>query len=1217
MTDQSKEKQPLIKKKASLDEASEYAENIINTVREPLIILDQDLRVVTASRSFYEFFKVKPDETEGQLIYNLGNDQWDIPTLRELLETILPQKTTFDNYEVEHDFATIGKRIMLLNARQIKRALGKERIILLAIEDITERKQLESLLVATEEQYRRLFETASDGIVLLEKSEGKITQTNPATEKLLGYSEKESVGKKLQDIGVLLDENDFRTTMQNLNKSGILNYRDVKVETKYGQNVDTEIYLVDRAKLVQCNIRDITEHKKAENALWESEEKYRWVLNNITDLIAVMDMNLRFTYVSPSIMRMRGYTVEEAKAQTIEQVMTPESLQIVAQTFEEEMKLEANGTADPGRNRILEMEQYRKDGSIIYLETSLSFMRDSAKKPVGIISVSRDITERKKAEERLFEKEQLLSESQRLGHIGSWFSDMKGQLSWSEEMYRLYGVSPDTFTPTVESLLSLIHPDDQALMQAWIEACASGKKPGEMEFRIKRHDGTIRFIKGNGDAVHDVENRLIHMAGTVQDITERKEAEAKLRQQTDAMDAAIDGIAILNAEGEYVYLNKAHVKIYGYENVVELIGKSWRHLYDSDVIQIFEHEVMPGLSRKGDWYGETIGVKKNGSKFPQELSLTAMDNGGLICVVRDITDRKQAEQECQLSEERFKRIFDEGPFGMGLQSPDHTIIEANKVLCKLLGYTEEELIGKNTEDITSVEDREKSKELLGQLFANSIPVFRMEKRYVKKDGDILWAHTTISAIHGQDGNVLYGLAIIEDLTESRKAAEKIHLLAYYDGLTGLPNRTLHKELMRRAIEYARRHKEIFATIYIGLDNIQRINDTLGHSTGDILLKAVADRLTTSLRKSDYVARSNKAETENTVSRVGGDEFIILAHDLSEAQDAAKTVRRLLAEMSAPYDLNGREVFITVSIGISLYPDDGTDVEDLLKNAEKAMRHTKSEGKNNFHFYSSSMHTSVLAVLTMESDLHKALERNELVLYYQPKVDAATRMVKGMEALIRWNHPDKGLIPPMQFIPLAEASGLIIPIGEFVIRTVCRQIKTWQEAGYKQINISLNVSGIQFDQQNLIEIVKDAIQDAKIPPQCLELEITESVLMRNPEKALQILTELKAMGIGILIDDFGTGYSSLSYLKRLPALDFLKIDQSFVMSLASDPRDQAIVKATIAMAHSLNLKTIAEGVETQEQLSFLQEHGCDEIQGYFFSRPLPAEDIPAILAKGYL
>jgi len=458
--------------------------------------------------------------------------------------------------------------------------------------------------------------------------------------------------------------------------------------------------------------------------------------------------------------------------------------------------------------------------------------------------------------------------------------------------------------------------------------------------------------------------------------------------------------------------------------------------------------------------------------------------------------------------------------------------------------------------------------------------------------------------------------VMAGIIERKRAEESIHLLAYYDSLTSLPNRTFFKELMQRSIEHAKRHKEIFALIYIGLDNFQRINDTLGHSIGDLLLKAVADRLAGSLRRSDYVARSDEGETTNVVSRVGGDEFIVLAHDLTQVQDAAIASHRLLKEISDPYDLNGHEVFITASIGISLYPDDGADVDDLLKNADTALEHAKKEGKNNYQFYSRSMNSSVLELLTLENDLRKALERNELVLYYQPKVDAATRMVKGMEALIRWKHPDRGLIPPMQFIPLAEASGLIVPIGEFVIRTVCMQSKQWQEAGYKQMNIALNVSSRQFDQQGLIEIVKDALQNAMISPQCLELEITESIIMRNPEKAVRTLTELKAMGIQIAIDDFGTGYSSLSYLKRLP-LDFLKIDQSFIKNLTSDPNDQAIVRATIAMAHSLNLKTIAEGVETEEQLTFLQEHGCDEIQGYLFSRPLPTEEIPGILAKGYL
>jgi len=1036
MNGQSKTKQTLTQKKASLDKAGEYAENIINTVREPLIVLDKDLRVVTASRSFYEFFKVKPEETVGQLIYNLGNDQWDIPKLRELLETILPQKTTFDNYEVEHDFAAIGKRIMLLNARQIKRALGKERIILLAIEDITERKQLESLLIDYEEQYRRLFETASDGIVLLEKREGKITQTNPATEKLLGYTEKESVGNKLQDIGVVLDMSDFQTTMQNLNKNGIINYSDVKVETKSGQNIDTEIYLVDRAKLVQCNIRDITEHKKAEKALWESEEKYRLVVDNMSDVIAITDMNLRFTYVSPSIIRLRGYTAEEATAQTLEQVMTPESMQNVARVLEEEMKLEASGTADTGRSRILELEEYRKDGSNVWIENHLSFLRDEAQKPVGIISLSHDITDRKRAEEALRQNEEkyrtILEDIQE----GYFEVDFTGNFTFfNDSMCRLYGYSREELMG-----MNYRHYTDKEhsknLFQTFNKVYNTGEPTEGFGWRIIKKDGTKRYVEASVSLQKDSSGKPIGFRGIVRDVTERREAEEAVAENERKFSTLIGNLPGIvyrcdnDREWTMSFLSEGCRDLTGYAPE-EIIGN--RRLSYNDVIN-FEHreriwtEVQTALSKREHYsYEYSITTAAGDVKWVWERGCGIFSPDGEVQAlegfISDITERKRTEQECQLSEERFRRIFDEGPFGMGLESPDHTIIAANKVLCELLGYTEQELTGNSVADITCEEDREKSKELLGQLFTNSIPVIRMEKRYVKKDGDILWANTTISAIHGQEGNVHYALAIIEDLTESRKSADKIRLLAYYDSLTGLPNRTFHKELMKRAIEHAHRHKEIFALIYIGLDNFQRINDSLGYSTGDILLKAVADRLTNSLRKSDYVARPEKSEIVNVVSRVGGDEFIVLAHDLNQAQDAAKMSRRLLEEMSTSYDLNGHEIFLTVSIGISLYPDDGTDVDELLKNAEKAMRHTKTEGKNNYHFYSSSMHASVLGLLTLESDLHKALERNELVLYYQPKVEAATGMIKGMEALIRWIHPDKGLIPPIQFIPMAETSGL--------------------------------------------------------------------------------------------------------------------------------------------------------------------------------------------------
>ncbi|MDO8723394.1 MAG: EAL domain-containing protein [Syntrophales bacterium] len=754
----------------------------------------------------------------------------------------------------------------------------------------------------------------------------------------------------------------------------------------------------------------------------------------------------------------------------------------------------------------------------------------------------------------------------------------------------------------IESLtINDIHPPkDISHILDEFERLAKGEKVLAEDLPVLRKDGSI--VYADISASPAIIGGVHCLIGIFRDITERKRAESEIQALARFPSENPNPVLRIARDGTLLYANEV-----GSSQLPDWHLQAGRGV-PSMVRDVASQALTSGKTRLLD-------LEHRGQVY-SFFVVPIADADYANMYGSDITARKRAEEELRLSEERFSRIFDEGPVGMVLVNLNREIVTANEALCLLLGYSVQELAGQRMADITYEKDKEKSTNFSSLLAADKAAHPPFEKRYVRKDGGIVWAKVTASAIHSKEGRVIYTLGIIEDLTESKKAAEKIHLLAYYDSLTGLPNRTFHKELTKRAIEHANRHKEIFAFIYIGLDNFQRINDTFGHSMGDLLLKAAADRLTNSLRKSDYVASSYEAETTEVVSRVGGDEFIVLAQDLTQAQDAAKTAHRLLREISAPYDLSGREVFMTASIGIALYPDDGTDVDDLLKNADTAMRHTKNEGKNHYQFYSGSMNSAVLELLALENDLRKALARNELVLYYQPKVDAATRMVKGMEALIRWMHPDKGLISPMQFIPLAEANGLIIPIGEFVIRTVCGQIKTWQEAGYKQVNIALNVSSRQFDQQNFTEVIRGILLDTMISPQCLELEITESIIMRNPEKAIRALAELKEMGVQIAIDDFGTGYSSLSYLKRLP-LDFLKIDISFVKNLVSDPSDQAIVRATIAMAHGLNLKTIAEGVETEEQLSFLQEHGCDEIQGYLFSRPLPAEEIPGILAKGYL
>jgi PAS domain S-box-containing protein len=646
------------------EEARHYAESIVETIREPLLVLDADLKIISANRSFYTTFKVTPAETVGSLIYDLGNKQWDIPKLRELLEKVLPEKEAFDGFEVTHDFQDIGHKIMLLNACRIYRKDIGAKMILLAIEDITERKRLESLLIDSEEQYRRLFETASDGIVLLEKREGKITQANPATEKLLGYTEKESIGNKLPDIGVVLDTSDFQTTMHNLNKSGIINYRNVKVETKSGQHIDTEIYLVDRAKLVQCNIRDITERKRAKEALRESEEKYRWLVDNMADVITVMDMNLHFTYVSSPIMRMRGYTAEEAVAQTFEQVMTPESLQIISKVFEEEMKLEASGRADPGRSRILETDQYKKDGSIVCMENHLSFLRDEAQKAVGIISLTRDITERKRTEEVLKESEKKYRDLYDFLPIPVYEMDFEAKMtSANRAVFETFRGTEEDFKKD-SNAWQLLSPEDIDKSMKNIERLLKGEQVGGTEYTLKRLDGSIFPALVISSLIYD-KGKPVGLRGAIVDITERKKAEEKLRENEERyralFDRSLDLVYITDFEGRFIDANDAALNRLGY-NREEIRSLNFATLLSEDQMSLALQSTQEILDTGYQRNAIELRLKaKNGQDVFVETVGSVIKREGIPYAVqgiaRDITDRKRAEEELQRTLESLRKSF--------------------------------------------------------------------------------------------------------------------------------------------------------------------------------------------------------------------------------------------------------------------------------------------------------------------------------------------------------------------------------------------------------------------------------------------------------------------------------------------------------------------------------------------------------------------------------
>jgi diguanylate cyclase (GGDEF)-like protein/PAS domain S-box-containing protein len=689
------------------------------------------------------------------------------------------------------------------------------------------------------------------------------------------------------------------------------------------------------------------------------------------------------------------------------------------------------------------------------------------------------------------------------------------------------------------------------------------------------------------------------------DITQRKEREQHLLESEDRIreffDKSADAI-IMMREGQIQEFNPAALHLFGYgDHQTGLMGAT-----PFNISPQYQPDGRPSKEKMEEMHA--IALAKGSHRFEWqyctydkrafwgEVTLTALDGRSdsfMYAMVRDITGRKQAERELQLS----AQVFENSHEGVVILDAGWRIVRVNAAFTAMTGFHEQEITRVEKSVLRSgAHEPEFYEQIKDEVRRNNHWQGEIWGR--RSNGEMFPAWASISAVRGSDRRIVNFIVIFSDISERKASEERIRHLSEHDFLTGLPNRVLLLDRLQQAIAAARRNRDKLAVLFLDLDRFKIINDSLGHHIGDKLLQSVAERLKKCVRGND------------TVSRQGGDEFVVMLTEIGGSEQVAHIAANILHAIGMPYHIEEHTLTITTCVGISMYPDDGQDMDTLVRHADIAMYHAKESGRNNYQFFDHDMNVRMVERATLEQRLRVALDQDQFVLEYQPEIEIASGRIIGVEALLRWQHPDAGLLMPAQFLQAAEASGLIVPIGDWVLRAACRQARSWHEQGMP-VHIGVNLSVIQFRQKDFLQKLRDVLRQTGLPPEYLELEITENVLVDPASPVMETMRALREMGVVLAVDDFGTGYSSMRYLRYFP-VDKLKIDQSFIRDLADDANDAAIIRAILIMAKSLKLKVIAEGVETTDQLDFLRLQGCDEFQGHYFAQPVRAAELPHYL-----
>ena len=811
---------------------------------------------------------------------------------------------------------------------------------------------------------------------------------------------------------------------------------------------------------------------------------------------------------------------------------------------------------------------------------------------------------RDRVEADLAESRNHLVQAESQAHLGFWSWDIRtGETYWADEIRRILGIPAD-LPAGLETLRGFVHPDDWPGVSASLAASARTGADHHAGYRVRRADGEIRHVECRGRVESDAAGSPARLTGTFQDVTELREAEAKLRgseaQIRLLLDSAAEAIFGVDLEERCTFVNLACLNLLGYDTAEELLGhpiheRIHHHYPDGAPYPQSECKAMPThLNGSRVHVDDEVFWRRDGSPLAVEYwSHPVYREGELVGAVvtfLDITQRRRDEETLRLA----AKVIENTQEGVMITDTQARILSVNKAFTAITGFEESEVLGDTPARLSSGRhDAEFYAAMWKEL--RETGAWQGEIWNRSKTGEVYPEWLSISTVHDDRGRVANYVGVFSDISQIKHSEAQLEYLAHHDPLTDLPNRVLFQSRLGHAIQVARRHGQRMGLLFLDMDGFKNINDSLGHPAGDELLQAVARRMTEHLRAVD------------TLARLGGDEFVLLLENLHDSREAAIVAQNVLGLMLKPFRLSGgQDVFIGASIGISLFPDDAEDATQLVRNADAALYQAKAQGRNTYRYYTEALTRSANERLSLESSLRRALEHGEFVVHYQPQISIRNGGVIGAEALVRWRSPDGGLIPPARFIPVAEETGLIRPLGEWVLRTACGQFRAWMDAGRPRLTLAVNLSTRQFEQRDLAACIGGILAETGYPAERLELEITESAIMAQGEQAIDTLAQLKRLGVALSIDDFGTGYSSLAYLKRF-AVDKLKIDQSFIRDIPDNLNDREIAATIVAMARNLKLHVLAEGVETEEQLAFLQLHGCDAFQGYLFSPPVAAEE----------